>query len=149
MKRLPSEYWAQNCAVAASVMRFTDVACRNEIGVEKLMFGSDFPHMESTWPNTLDFIRTTLGAVPEDEARMILGGNAIDFYHLDRATLSAAALRCGPLPEDVLGEHVVDPRIVDHFDSRAGLRKSPQLHEARLAAAVTEDIERIERELPV
>lgn len=87
MKLKPSEYWTRHCGVGTSLMRYGDVAVRHEVGVDKLMFGSDYPHFEGTWPNTHDWIRATLGEVPEVEARAILGENAIEFYGLDRALL--------------------------------------------------------------
>jgi energy-coupling factor transporter ATP-binding protein EcfA2 len=37
----------------------------------------DYPHPEGTWPNTHDWIRDAFGDVPVDEARLILGENAI------------------------------------------------------------------------
>ena len=76
-------------------MRYGEVRARHEIGIDKLMFGTDYPHMEGTWPNTQDWIRTTLGAIPETEARMILGENAIEFYGLDRELLERTARHRG------------------------------------------------------
>ena len=107
---LPSEYWKRNCAVGASAMRYGDVAARHGVGLTKVMFGTDYPHVEGTWPNTLDFIRETMREIPEDEIRRLLGYNAIDFYGLDREYLDACAQRCGPMPADILGSHqTVDP----------------------------------------
>ncbi|MEY2453681.1 MAG: hypothetical protein QOD92_3255 [Acidimicrobiaceae bacterium] len=140
MKLTPSEYWLRHCAVGASLMRYGDVGARFDIGIDKLMFGTDYPHMEGTWPNTLDWLRTTLGDVPELEARKILGENAIEFYGLDRELLEKTARRVGPFPDDVLGgHHVVDPQILKHFIFRAGINKPPSYDEGRLALAVDED----------
>jgi hypothetical protein len=41
---------------------------------------------ESTWPKTLDCRRAALRDVPEDEARQILGENAVGFVRLDRTS---------------------------------------------------------------
>ncbi len=65
-------------------MRVSDLEVRHKIGLHKTMFGSDYPHAESTWPKTLDFLRVVLNDVPETDARAILGDNAIDLYGLDR-----------------------------------------------------------------
>lgn len=129
----PSEYWARHCAIGNSLMRYGDVAARHGVGVERVMFGTDYPHMESTWPNTQDWIRVTLGSIPEVEARGILGENAIKFYGLDRALLEKTAKRIGPLPGEIFGEHHVDPRIIQHFSFRAGIDKPINLHSERLA----------------
>jgi predicted TIM-barrel fold metal-dependent hydrolase len=140
LKLKPSEYWQRHCAVGASLMRYSDVRARHEVGMDQVMFGTDFPHMEGTWPNTMDWIRTVLGDVPRDEARKILGENAIDFYGLDRALLEKAARRVGPFPEQIFSdEHAVDPGILNHFSYRAGINKLPTYDEQMLSEALDED----------
>jgi predicted TIM-barrel fold metal-dependent hydrolase len=122
----PSEYFARNCLIAPSSPHRAEIAMRHEIGVDRLMFGSDYPHTEGTWPNTRDWIRDAFAGVPEAEARRILGENAIECYGFDRATLATIAADICPSVEEVLGEHQVDPRIVDHFDVRAGYRREAE-----------------------
>jgi hypothetical protein len=39
--------------------------------------------------------------MPDDEARRILGENAIDVYRLDRDALVAIADRVGPTPDEI------------------------------------------------
>ena len=73
-KRKPSEYWRSHFFVTPSSPRKYEVAMRHDIGVTQLMFGTDYPHPEGTWPNTHDWIRTAFDGVPEAEARLILGG---------------------------------------------------------------------------
>lgn len=135
----PSEYWARNCAVTPSFMRPSDLASRDTVGKTRMMFGSDYPHLEGTWPNTLDFLRVVLKEVPLEDVRGILGENAIAFYGLDRGMLQEVAAKVGPLPGAVLGDHEVDPRIIDHFDKRNGLRKNPTFDSDWLAATFSAD----------
>jgi predicted TIM-barrel fold metal-dependent hydrolase len=119
----PSEYWATNCRVAPSSPRPYEIAARHEIGVDRFMFGTDYPHPEGTWPNTLDWIRATFDGVPEDELRLILGENAINCYGLDRVKLAAIADRIGPDASDLLaGQDQVDGEIVASFHNRSGYR---------------------------
>jgi Amidohydrolase len=119
----PSEYWATNCRVAPSSPRPYEIAARHEIGVDRFMFGTDYPHPEGTWPNTLDWIRATFDGVPEDELRLILGENAISCYGLDRAKLAEIADRIGPDASDLLaGRDQVDAEIVASFHNRSGYR---------------------------
>lgn len=139
MKLTPSEYWARHCACGTSLMRYGDVAVRHEVGIDKLMFGSDFPHFEGTWPNTHDWIRTTLGSVPEVEARAILGENAIEFYGLDRALLEKAAKRVGPLPGELFNGEPVDPKLIRHFEFRAGINKPVNFNVEQMSQAFEED----------
>ena len=69
----PSEYWQRQCYVGASSVSRAETDMRYDIGVENMMFGSDYPHVEGTWPRTYDWVRATLGGIPEDEQRLILG----------------------------------------------------------------------------
>jgi predicted TIM-barrel fold metal-dependent hydrolase len=61
------------------------VELRQVIGVENIMVESDYPHADSTWPDTQAVVEKTLGALPEHELRQM-------------AYLNAAALFRHPLP---------------------------------------------------
>jgi predicted TIM-barrel fold metal-dependent hydrolase len=125
LTRRPSEYWQQNCMTGTSSIKRSEVRLRHRVGVEKMMFGRDFPHREGTWPNTWDWIRDALADVSEDEARLILGENAISLYRLNRPALVEIAGKIGPLPSEVLGGgHSVNPAIVTNFDLRSGYNRS-------------------------
>jgi predicted TIM-barrel fold metal-dependent hydrolase len=73
-----------------------DIDLRDQIGTEQIMWGSDFPHPEGTWPHTQDYYKTTFSGIPEADGRKILGENAVDFYGLDRQRLQAVADEIGP-----------------------------------------------------
>jgi predicted TIM-barrel fold metal-dependent hydrolase len=125
LTRRPSEYWQQNCMTGVSSIKRSEVRLRHEVGVEKMMFGRDYPHFEGTWPNTWDWLRDALAGVPEDEARLMLGENAVSLYRLDRPALVAIAEVIGPRPSDVLGGgYNVDPSIVENFGNRSGYDRS-------------------------
>ena len=49
---------------------------RHRIGVENILVESDYPHADSTWPDTQAVLERTLGAVPVDEAASITWRNA-------------------------------------------------------------------------
>jgi predicted TIM-barrel fold metal-dependent hydrolase len=145
--RPPSEYWRSGSfAVTCTAVRRSDLESRHEVGVERMMFGTDYPHMEGTWPNTRDWLRATFVDVPEAEARAILGENAVDLYGLDRKVLAAVAAEVGPTPAEILdGDHRIDPRLIEQFHRRSGYSK-PRLasfDEAELAAGVQEDLEHL------
>ena len=53
--------------------------CANEIGLEKMMWGSDFPHPEGSWPNTAQYLKDNFSDFPEQDGRKILGENAVNF----------------------------------------------------------------------
>ena len=92
----PSEYFARNCFVGASFMPEHEGRFRHQIGVDRLMWGSDYPHLEGTWPNTMKALNATFGEYPEDEIRAILGLNAARAYGFDLAALQPIADRIGP-----------------------------------------------------
>jgi predicted TIM-barrel fold metal-dependent hydrolase len=92
----PTEYFQRQCYIGASFMPPHEGIDRHRIGVDKLMWGSDYPHMEGTWPNTMDSLRATFGTYPEDEIRSILGTTAADVYGFDLVALSEIADEIGP-----------------------------------------------------
>jgi predicted TIM-barrel fold metal-dependent hydrolase len=92
----PSEYFQRNIGIGASCVLRPDLDMRAAIGVEKIMWGSDFPHPEGSWPNTAQYFKDNFTGLPEDDGRKILGENAIDFYGLDRDHLQAVANEIGP-----------------------------------------------------
>lgn len=53
---------------------------RKYIGVENLMWGSDYPHSESTFPKSREILEEILTGVPEGEKALIAGGNATKVY---------------------------------------------------------------------
>jgi predicted TIM-barrel fold metal-dependent hydrolase len=124
LQRKPSEYWASNCFAAVSSIKRSEVRLRASIGVDRMMFGRDYPHPEGTWPNTWEWLRDALAGVPEPEVRALIGENALDCYDLDAEQLTAVAARIGPRPSDIFTNAPVDPRKVEHFDRRGGYFKS-------------------------
>jgi predicted TIM-barrel fold metal-dependent hydrolase len=125
-RRPPSDYWPTNCLVGASFIHKAEVDMRDEIGVETIAFGRDFPHPEGTWPHTREWLRDAFADVPEDEARAMLGENAIDFLGLDRDRLAEIARRIGPTFADVTGGGAVRPELIDSFAVRGGYLKPPE-----------------------
>lgn len=104
MERLslqPSEYFARQCSVGASFMRPYEVPLRHEVGIEKIMWGTDYPHKEASSPYTLETLRATFAGVPHDEVAAMLGGNAARVYGFDLEQLRPIADRIGPRVTDV------------------------------------------------
>jgi len=91
----PSEYFARNVRVGASVPR-REALLRHEIGVANLMWGSDFPHPEGTWPQTAERLHASFHGLPEPEVAAILGANAAAFYGFDLEKLAPLVARIGP-----------------------------------------------------
>ncbi len=58
------------------------VVMRHFIGVNNLMWASDFPHSDSTWPNSRQVIARDFEGVPDDERRLMTADNAAALYAL-------------------------------------------------------------------
>lgn len=58
------------------------VELRHWMGVENLIWGSDFPHQESEYPHSMKVVEENFRNVPEDEKYKMTCGNVIDFFHL-------------------------------------------------------------------
>ena len=56
---------------------------RNVIGVDNLLWGSDYPHVESTFPRSRQIIEEVLKDCTEEEKAKIAGGNAARIYRLN------------------------------------------------------------------
>ena len=99
----PSGYFARNCWIGASFMPEHEGRFRHQIGVDRLMWGSDYPHLEGTWPNTMKALNETFALYPEQEIRDILGLNAAKAYGFDVAALTPVADRIGPTLSAIRG----------------------------------------------
>ena len=91
MSMRPSEYWRRQCAIGASFLRPMECALRHQVGVDNIMWGSDYPHLEATTPYTLEHLRLTFGGVDPAETTKMLTANAARFYHFDVDALRALA----------------------------------------------------------
>ena len=69
---------------ASSASRRTLSASRTRrISGSTLLWGSDYPHTESTFPRSREIVAEILADVPEDEQRMIVRDNAARLYDFD------------------------------------------------------------------
>lgn len=97
----PSEYFRRNCWVSASALfdeGSTEV--RGDIGEDCIMWGTDYPHPEGSWPHTREKMLSCMRGIPEVELTKMLGTNAVECYNLDIDKLNALARKIGPLKAD-------------------------------------------------
>jgi predicted TIM-barrel fold metal-dependent hydrolase len=93
----PSEYFRRQCWIGSSIVSRPEIELRHAIGVDKMMWGWDYPHIESDdWLTPRDNLRSVMQGVPEGELRAILAGNAVAAYGLDVDRLLPIAERVGP-----------------------------------------------------
>lgn len=77
----PSEMFKRQCYITGWYDRAA-VANRHYVGVDNLLWETNFPQATSTWPTTWDYINRGFQGVPEDERARILWGNAARLYKL-------------------------------------------------------------------
>jgi predicted TIM-barrel fold metal-dependent hydrolase len=56
------------------------IATRHSIGVENIMFETDYPHGDGTWPHTQKVVADVYGHLPAHELRAILCENAASLF---------------------------------------------------------------------
>ena len=59
------------------------IEVRESVGIDQITFESDFPHQDSTWPHTYEYLSKALAGLPADEAYKITRGNAIRMLGLE------------------------------------------------------------------
>ncbi len=101
LKESPSFYAGQNCWYGASFPSKADLGGIEQIGVDRVMWGNDYPHYEGTFPYNLESLRLTFDDVPEAHRRKLLGLNAAGVYQFDLEKLLPLANQFGPTPEQV------------------------------------------------
>ncbi len=92
---MPSDLFAQNVFLSFQEDDI-GIRLRDVIGVDRMMWGSDYPHSESTFPHSQQILDRVLGGLPDDEIAAILGGNAAEFYDFDVDALAPLVDRIGP-----------------------------------------------------
>jgi predicted TIM-barrel fold metal-dependent hydrolase len=75
----PSDYWRRQCYATYQTDRI-GVKLVDEIGIENMMWGSDFPHPDGVWPDSQEFIARELGHLPAATRRKIVCENAGKLY---------------------------------------------------------------------
>ena len=101
ISKLPSDYFGENIFIGASTMSPEEVRRRHVIGCDVVMWGTDYPHPEGTWPHTQDKLQSDFVDVSVEDTRKLLGETAAHCYGFDLEALAPIAQRVGPTPEDL------------------------------------------------
>jgi predicted TIM-barrel fold metal-dependent hydrolase len=101
LPRLASEYFAQNCYVGVSQPGPEDAAARYTLGVDKFMWGSDYPHDEGTGPFTREHLRQLFSDTDPVELQQLLAGNVAKLYDFDLNALQPLAQQYGPTVAEI------------------------------------------------
>ena len=100
----PSDFFRRNVALSFQEDAI-GIRLRDAIGVDNMMWGSDYPHSESTFPRSRQILAEILAGVPENEQAKIAGGNTARVYRFDVARLT---------PRDGQGARSEEPATRDH-----------------------------------
>lgn len=82
IKEPPSFYWYRNMS-ATFIWDPAGIRQRHEVGVENMMWSTDYPHHGNDWPYSRKAINDTFAEVRPDEREKILSGNAIRIFDLE------------------------------------------------------------------
>ena len=80
----PSEYFHRQ-VYATFIDDSVGVENRHQIGIDNIMWSSDYPHTASTWPHSQEIIARDFKDVPTAEKWQIVRQNVTRLYDLDLA----------------------------------------------------------------
>jgi predicted TIM-barrel fold metal-dependent hydrolase len=81
LSKPPSHYWSQNC-YATFMVDPAGLEMLHRIGADRCLWSSDYPHNESTFGYTRSAVEAVFRATTEENARKIVGENAIQLFDL-------------------------------------------------------------------
>jgi predicted TIM-barrel fold metal-dependent hydrolase len=96
----PSEYFRRNVWIGSGASP-ADVVADDGLLVERLMWGSDYPHAEGSFPHSRERMATSFAGLPREAAARVLGGNAAALYGFDLDRLAPYAAEAGPTVEEL------------------------------------------------
>jgi predicted TIM-barrel fold metal-dependent hydrolase len=81
LRMKPSDYWRRQCK---ATFQFDRIGAKliDDMGVETLMWGSDYPHPDGVWPESSKYIAEQFGHLPPAVTHQITCENARRFYGL-------------------------------------------------------------------
>jgi predicted TIM-barrel fold metal-dependent hydrolase len=78
----PSSYWYRQ-GYATFIRDLAGVAQRHRAGLGNILWSTDYPHSDTTWPHSRDVLAEHFHDVPAAERARIVGGNAAALYGLN------------------------------------------------------------------
>jgi predicted TIM-barrel fold metal-dependent hydrolase len=84
----PSWYVDHNTNWGFQVDRF-GLKVRHDIGIDRIQWSTDFPHVQCDWPNSREVIDDQFRDIPDDEMRTIVCDNAVRYFRLGQPKTAA------------------------------------------------------------
>jgi uncharacterized protein len=82
IKELPSYYFHRNVHLTFIEEPDGVQLLRHRLGVENLLWSTDYPHPVTSWPNSRQVVDEQFAGVPADERELMLSGNAARVWNL-------------------------------------------------------------------
>jgi predicted TIM-barrel fold metal-dependent hydrolase len=82
LKEIPSFYFRRNVSLTYIDEPDAIQLLRHRIGVENILWSSDYPHPVSSWPRSRDIVEAQFVGVPDEERDLIVAGNAARIWNL-------------------------------------------------------------------
>jgi predicted TIM-barrel fold metal-dependent hydrolase len=79
---VPSDFFHRNICMSFQE-DVIGIQLRDYIGVDSLLWGSDYPHTESTFPRSREILDGVFKGVPDDDRAKITCSNTARFYGFD------------------------------------------------------------------
>ena len=76
----PSELFRRQCYMTGWYDR-AGLQVRSYLGVENILWQTNFPRATSTWPNTRQYIQRSFANIPKSDRQQILTTNPTNLYH--------------------------------------------------------------------
>ena len=83
MPQPPSFYFERNIYFTFITDAY-GIRNRHDIGVERIMWSSDYPHLPGNWPTSWRTLNASFSGVPPEERHLIVAGNAQRLYHFSQ-----------------------------------------------------------------
>jgi hypothetical protein len=74
------------------------IKARDSIGIDQITFETDYPHQDTTWPDTMAYAQRAMAGLTDEEIYKIARGNAITMLDLPETIPGKMNV---PLPETV------------------------------------------------
>ena len=104
--KLPSQVFKERI-ITCFIDDAVGIEMRHHVGVDNITWECDYPHSDSTWPNSPEMLSKSLAGVPDDEINKITHENAMRFFRYDpfsvrpREQCTVGALRAEASDVDV------------------------------------------------
>lgn len=117
VEMLPSEIVDRNCFTGLANVKRRELGMRYEIGIDNMLWGTDFPHPEGTWPATHEALKATFFDIPVHETRRMLGLSAAEVFGFDLEQLAPIAAKIGPTPSELgqLSDTQTEQDLIDRW----------------------------------